>query len=173
MLGSISGGYQSGRTQTNSETTKRILTPEQQKAIGTISDFGTESILNPGKALEPLRTGAFEKVNQLYNAAPQNVVDRAAARGGGSDTGGATDRIFQELDMQRYGSLAAVENQFAALGAQQQQAGAGMLQQLLSQMFGQESSGKNKISGAWNIGAGGGTPGGGVGFGGFGRAGNT
>ncbi len=164
MFGFLSGGYQSGKTQTTDQTsnqiTKRILDPTQQAAMGSLSSFGTDSILNPGKAIEPLRTGAYNKINKIYNAAPKNILESSASRGGGSGAGGITDRLLKELDIGRYAALSGAENEMAGAGLQVQQNGASILQQLLSQMFGQESTGastsKTKTGGSWNLGFNGG-----------------
>lgn len=151
LIGGISGGYNSSTTNTN-QTTKRILTPEQQASLGALSSYGLESLNDPNKAIEPLRTGAYDKINRNYDAAPQNLMDSAAARGASTSAPGV-ERMLKELDIQRYGQLAGAENHFAGMALQQQNQGATTLQQILAQLFEQNTTGTSKSSG-WNISAG-------------------
>lgn len=151
MAGFLSGGYQSGRTQTSNNTTRRILTPDQQQAMGSLLNFGTQSMTNPTQALSPLRDQAFERINKVYDQAPQNMRESMAARG---IRGGTLDRALKELDIQRYGQLAGVENMLAGEGVNQMNRGASILEMILSQMMEQQSSGTARTSGGFNIGFG-------------------
>lgn len=149
-------GYQSARknTSTTDSSQERILTPEQQGAMAKLFSFGTDSINDPMKSLEGIRTGAFNKINKTFDAAPKNLMEASAARGN-AGAGGNLDRTLKDLDIARYSALSSVENDMAPLAVQQQQAGAGFLQNLLSQVFAQKgtSTTNSKTGGGWNIGA--------------------
>ncbi len=143
MLG-FGGSYNKSKSSSSNAFSK-TLTGEQQGALSGLSSYGQGLLTNPMEALKPMRTAAFQNVNDLYDRAPDQIAERLRSKGLGGQSG--LKRRLSELDMQRYGKLAGVENQFAGLGIQQQAQGADILGQLLQQTFGYTQKGESQGSG--------------------------
>lgn len=142
------------KSSTNSTSTiNRNLTPEQQAALSGLSSYGTDLMTNPMEAVKPLRDASFGKVNQLFDAAPDQIAERLRSKGLGGNSG--LRRRLSELDMLRYGSLAGVENNLNGLALNLKAQGADILGNLLAQNFSSTQTGKSS-TGGFSFGVGGG-----------------
>lgn len=137
--------YSNTQNNSNSGYSQRILTDEQQQALGGLSQFGQSLMTNPGQGLAPIREGLRAGVNQNYAGADQALKTKL---GRGDSRSGLMGLGQRQLETSRAQQLSGVDNQMAQMVLQQQDKGASLLERLLSQIFGQSYSGSSTQSGS-------------------------
>ena len=124
-------------TYGKSGTTQRILTDEQGEGLGILSSVAKDRIQNPGARLAPIREAMRSGVNQNFAGADAAL---KAKLGRGDGRSGVMGKGQREMETSRAQALTGVDSQIAQMVLQEQDAGVGMMERLLSQIFGSTTS---------------------------------
>ena len=136
---SIAGSFLSGKPKTSTSTTTPTFSPEMQSLMDRLSEFSSSSMTNPMATFDPMRAPAIDKINKSYDMMPQQVATQMSRRGYGSS--GEMGNSQYKIAMARGGAMNDLESQLLAMGADRQNQGAAVGENLLSLNRGSTSTG--------------------------------
>jgi len=140
--GAVAGGLLNRKktsTGTQTRTSKRILTPEQQQLLTTLTGSVQQRLANPEAGVAPLRTAARTRINRTARAAGQNLESNLASRG--YDRSGAFPSGLATIESGRVGAFGDLEGQLADFTLRREDTSADLASRLLALFSGEESSG--------------------------------
>ena len=142
-MGFLSGSVSSNKSQQSGSTsgtgtTTQTLTGGQSDALGGVGDLIKRLLANPAKSLEPLQTGAINKVNAGYASTVPSL--RASLLSSGGDSSGKFGLAAAGANQARMGQIANTNTEFAQKALDQQSQGASLAMQLLSHIFGSSTA---------------------------------
>lgn len=153
-LSGILGNRKSARTGTQASSTRRVLTPQQQRVMDLLEQQGTRLAEFPTADIQPLKAGAREGVNLNFAGLDEALRQRFLSHGGKS---GKYGQAAIQGEVARMGKLGEVETDFAKLALAERDKGFSLLDRLLSMNMGQETEGEymqpgSMLAGGFNSG---------------------
>jgi hypothetical protein len=127
------------RKTTQTTSTRRILTPDQEAASGTIMGEARALLADPGADLAPMKTAATADINNNYTASAGRL-DAELARRGRSGRGGVAAGGLRQLESGRLDALSQLENSIGQMRVQRRDKGLDLLSMILQMNNGQEST---------------------------------
>jgi hypothetical protein len=121
------------------------LLPEQQGLAGLLAGRANDMITNPGAGLAPIRAGLRDSVNSNFAGADRAIASKMLTSGG--NRSGKAGRAAREMEMARAGALGGADQQIYRMILDQQDRGTGIAERLLSQNFGQTTTGSTSSTG--------------------------
>ncbi len=143
-------GNSAGTTNTSgatSDTTAKVLSPEQQKAQGSISQVIQALTKNPQAFLAPAQNQARNNVNENYGGVADSLRQQFMGGTGGGASGKYGTAALRS-DLARRGQLSGVDSTFASEAAMLPVTAAGLAQNLLGVNMGTTSTGKTAGTGS-------------------------
>ncbi len=134
----------SSGSRTDSASSRRFMTPEQQAAMQLLMGFGGQQLMDPGAGLDGVLQTQRNRVNSMYAGAGQRIADATLQHGGASS--GKFDRALRQMEAERLGSLAQVEAQRPGLMMDRQQQAAQLLMALTGMQMGSDETGRSDFS---------------------------
>lgn len=142
----ILGNRKSARTQestfSNTGSTssvsrsKRVLRPEQEDAVGSLSAIGQRLLADPAGSLEPIRSARRTAVNSDFAGVDDALASRFLSFGQGRS--GKFGRAARTAEVARRGALADVDSDMSRLALDERDRGLALLERLLGMNFEEE-----------------------------------
>jgi hypothetical protein len=130
-----------------SGTTARVLTPEQQQAQTQLTQTIHALATNPQQFLAPAQNQGRNDVNDNYSGLADSLRQQFLGTPGGGGSGKYGSAALQG-DLARRKQLSDVDSSFAQQGAMLPVTAAGLSQNLLGMNMGQTSTGSTSTSGS-------------------------
>lgn len=128
--------------QTSTTTSTPTFDPAVSPLLPELSDFYRKQFLNPTAAIEPLRVGARQKVNDAFSGSTDSLAQKFLGYGGGKS--GKFSRAVRGNEMSRLQTLGGLESDFAQMALQQQQLGLSGADRLLQIARGTTQTGESE-----------------------------
>jgi hypothetical protein len=146
---SIVGSLLSGKPKTQTQTTTPTLTPQMQQTMDGLLAYGSNAMQNGGgSAVTTMKNNSIDQVNRNYMGVPARLSSQFASRGYGNS--GSFGSSLYNTEYQRQGDLSGLQSQFAKMGLDQQNFGAGLNEQLLNFGKGSTTAGTTPDTSAQN-----------------------
>ena len=135
--GARTSSFSRSESQSGVTMTRRRLLPEQEEALGLLSDRIRTMLTAPEAGLRPLRLAQRSKVNATFSAAPTALAAKFLRSGQPS---GKYGRAARMTELARLGELSDVDTAFAGYSIDRRDRALSLAERLLAQNFGTDVS---------------------------------